>query len=305
LKELILRLKKLFLSPYVLLGLTILFWSGNFVLGRGLHEKVPPVSLSFWRWFIAWLMFLPFSIAPMWKQRRIICSMWRRLFLFGILGVSGFSTFVYIGLKTTTATNGVLLNTMSPVFIILIGRIILKQRLSWRQGMGVALALAGAAVIVAQGNLEMLLKLRLHQGDIFVLAGVLCWALYTVFFHMRPVELSSLSFAGATVSMGTMTILPFFLWETGKGAVIIWTPGVAAGILYLALFPSILAYIFWNHAVEKVGARTAGLFIYLMPVFGVLLSFLLLGETCRAFHVAGMALIFAGIYLSTAQNNAG
>ncbi len=295
------HLKKFFLSPYMLLCLTALFWSGNFVVGRGLHEDVPPVSLSFWRWFVAWLMLLPFALRPMLKQRQIIFRLWKPLLFFSIFGVAGFSTLVYIGLNTTTATNGVLLNTTSPVFIILISRIIFKHHLSWRQGMGVVLALAGAAAIVTQGELAMLLMFRLHRGDIFVLAGVLCWALYTVFLHMRPLELMPLSFTGATVTIGTITILPFFLLEISKGATTVLTPGIAAGIFYLALFPSILAYIFWNHAVGQVGARTAGLFIYLMPVFGVFLSFIFLGEAIRVFHLAGIILIFAGIYLTTSE----
>jgi drug/metabolite transporter (DMT)-like permease len=294
-----LNLRKLAVSPYLLLGMTVLFWSGNFILGRGLHDKVPPVALSFWRWLTALIMILPFTLRPMLKQREVIFRLWKQLLLFGLLGVAGFSTLVYIGLKTTTATNGVLLNTTSPVFIILISRIVLKHRLSLRQGLGVILALMGVAVIVTQGELAQLLKFQLHRGDLFVIAGVLCWALYTVYLHLRPPELTQLAFAGITMLAGTATILPFFLWEAWMGAVTLVTPAVLAGIFYLSLFPSILAYLFWNHAVGQVGANRAGLFIYLMPVFGVLLSSLFLGEAIRLFHLAGMALIFIGIYLTT------
>ena len=295
------NLKKLSLSPYLLLGMTILFWSGNFVLGRGLHDRVPPIALSFWRWLTALMIILPFALRPMLKQRDVIFRYWKQLLVFSLLGVAGFSTLVYIGLKTTTATNGVLLNTTSPVFIILISRVFLKHHLSWQRGLGVALALTGAAVIITQGNLILLTNLKLHQGDIYVLAGVLCWALYTVYLHRRPPELTQLAFAGITVLIGTITILPFFLWETAGGAVTLISPAVLGGIFYLALFPSILAYIFWNHAVAQVGASKAGLFIYLMPVFGVLLSSLFLGEAVHLFHITGMALIFAGIYLTNMQ----
>ncbi len=295
------NLRKLSVSPYLLLGMTILFWSGNFVLGRGLHEKVPPISLSFWRWLLALMMILPFALRPMLEQRDVILRLWKRLLLFSLLGVTGFSTLVYIGLKTTTATNGVLLNTSSPVFIILLSRVFLKSRLAPRQVLGVILAIAGVAVIVTQGALALLLKFRLHPGDIFVLSGVLCWAMYTVYLHIRPSELTQLAFAGITVIIGTAAIFPFFLWEVGSGEITLVTPAVLAGIFYLALFPSILAYLFWNHAVGKVGASKAGLFIYLMPVFGALLSSLFLGEAIRLFHIAGMALIFVGIYLTTRQ----
>ena len=293
------NLKKISPSPYLLLGLTILFWSGNFVLGRGLNKAVPPVALSFWRWFTAWLMILPFTLRPLTDQWRIILRFWKSLVLFSFLGVAGFSTLVYIGLTTTTATNGVLLNTTSPVFIILISRFILKKHLSWRQGLGVAVAFLGVMIIVSRGDMAMLLGLRLHRGDLFVLAGVLCWAVYTACPHMRPSEVAPLSFVGATVGIGTMMILPFYLWEMSRGAAMLITPPVMAGIFYLALFPSILAYIFWNHAVGQVGANTAGFFIYLMPVFGAFLSFVFLGESFLMYHLAGIIMIFSGVYLTT------
>jgi drug/metabolite transporter (DMT)-like permease len=297
------QLKKLSISPYLLLGLTVLFWSGNFILGRGLHEQVPPVALSFWRWFTALILLLPFSLRPMLYQRRIIFRSWRQLLMFGLLGVAGFSTLVYIGLKTTTATNGVLLNTTSPVFIILISGIFLNHRLSLRQLLGVLLALTGAAVIITGGQWDLLVKFKLHRGDVFIVAGVLCWAMYTVYLRMRPLELAPLAFTEVTILIGTILILPVFLWEMRTGAVTLITPAVLAGIFYLALFPSILAYIFWNHAVEQVGANKAGFFIYLMPVFGVLLSSLFLGEAIHRFHIAGMALTFAGIYLTAMRKH--
>ncbi|MBI4634076.1 MAG: DMT family transporter [Deltaproteobacteria bacterium] len=295
------NLKKFFLSPYLLLGMAVLFWSGNFILGRGLHDRVPPIALSFWRWLTALMMILPFALWPMLKQRDVIFRYWKQLLVFGLLGVAGFSTLVYIGLKTTTATNGVLLNTTNPVFIILISHVFLKHHLSWQRVLGVALALMGVAVIVTQGDLALLVKLKLHQGDIYVLAGVLSWAMYSVYLHRRPPELTQLAFVGITVLIGTITILPFFLWELAGGAMTILSPTVLGGIFYLALFPSILAYIFWNHAVAQVGASKAGLSIYLMPVFGVLLSSLFLGEAIHVFHMTGMALIFAGIYLTNMQ----
>ncbi len=268
-------------------------------MGRGLHEKVPPVTLAFWRWFTAWLIVLPFVLRPMIQQYPIIVRHGISLALFGMLGVAGFSTLVYIGLASTTATNGILLNTASPVIIVLISRFFLKQRLSWRQGVGVAVAFLGVVVIVTRGNITLLLGLNLHPGDLWVLAGVLCWALYTVFLYLRPSALLPLSFVGATLSVGTLCILPFFLWELAGGATMAVTPAVVAGILYLALFPSILAYIFWNHAVAAVGARRAGFFIYLMPAFGTILSVVFLHETFFLYHLAGVIFIFFGVYLTT------
>lgn len=293
--------RKIFSSPYLLLCLTVLFWSGNFVLARGMHEDVPPVALSFWRWFTAWLILFPFLLRPTIKQLPVIFRRWKMLALFGVLGVAGFSTLIYTGLATTTATNGVLLNTTSPVLIVLISRFLLREPISRLQGLGVAVAFLGVIVIVTRGEAAVLSGLHPHSGDVIVLTGVLCWALYTVLLRLRPQELSPLPFLFATVSMGVMMILPFFLRERGGGAAVTLTPGILTGIAYLAVFPSILSYIFWNHAVAQVGPNRAGFFIYLMPAFGVVLSLVFLHESLRLYHLTGIVLIFAGVYLTTTK----
>jgi len=285
-------------SPYFLLGLTILFWAGNFVVGRGLHDNITPVALTFWRWFTAWVLILPFVWKPLREQFQLILRFWKLIALFGTLGVAGFNSLVYIGLATTTATNGVLLNTTSPVWIVLLSRLIFKQPLSWRQGFGIAVAFLGVATIVTKGHLAALWGFQFHSGDLFVLAGVLCWAVYTVLLPLRPPALLPSAFLGAVVTVGTIIIVPFFLLEKGHDVLPAFTPSVMAGIFYLALFPSVLAYIFWNHAVLKVGARRAGYFIYLMPVFGALLSFTFLNESFLPYHGVGIILILLGVYLA-------
>lgn len=288
-------------SPYLLLTLTVLFWAGNFVLGRGIHDAVPPIALSFWRWATALAILLPFAARPLWAQRRAVARAWKMLLLLGVLGVAGFSTLVYVGLQTTTATNGVLLNTTNPVLIILIGWLFLRQRLRAWQMLGVALALLGVLIIVTRGDLQALRALRFTPGDLFVLAGVACWAVYTVCLRWRPAGLEALTFLGATVCVGVAAIAPFYAWELSRAAPMALTPAIAMSILYFALFPSVLAYIFWNRAVAEVGASTAGLFIYLMPVFGVLLSLIFLRESLYLFHLAGIALVVAGVYFATTR----
>lgn len=288
-------------SPYLLLTLTVLFWAGNFVLGRGVHDAVPPIALSFWRWATALLIVAPFVARPLWTQRRAVMRAWKTLLLLGVLGVAGFSTLVYVGLQTTTATNGVLLNTTNPVLIILISWLFLRQRLRAWQVIGVALGLLGVLVIVTRGELQALRTLRFTPGDLFVLAGVACWAVYTVCLRWRPAGLDALTFLGATVAVGVAAIAPFYVWELGHAAPLVLTPTIGMSILYFALFPSVLAYIFWNRAVTEVGASTAGLFIYLMPVFGVLLSLIFLRESLYPFHLVGIALVVAGVYFATTR----
>lgn len=286
-------------SPYLLLVLTTLFWSGNWVVGRGMQPQMPPIAMSFWRWTAALIILLPFVWKPVIAQRKLIRKSWRVLLLLGILGVASFNTLAYLGLKTTTATNGLLLNSVIPVLIIAISWIFLGQRLSLRQGVGVALSLGGVLTIIAHGDLPALARLHFNSGDLWVLAAVACWAVYTVCLRWRPRELGSFTFLGATVIIGVAAVAPLYLWEFSTGARFEINLSTAATIGYFGLFPSVLAYLFWNRAVAEVGANMAGLFVHLMPVFGTILSMLFLGESLHLFHGVGIVLIFSGIFLTT------
>lgn len=291
--------KKFHPSPYLLLVLTTLFWSGNWVVGRGMQPRMSPIAMSFWRWTAALVILLPFVWRPVIAQWELIRKSWRILLLLGVLGVASFNTLAYLGLKTTTATNGLLLNSVIPVLIIAISRIFLDQRLSPRQGMGVALSLGGVLTIIAHGDLRALARLHFNSGDLWVLAAVICWAVYTVCLRWRPRGMDSRAFLGATVIIGVAAVAPFYLWEFSSGARFEINASTVAAIGYFGLFPSALAYLFWNRAVAEVGASTAGLFVHLMPVFGTILSMLFLHESLHLFHLAGIGLIFAGIYLTT------
>jgi len=285
--------------PYLLLTLTVLFWSGNFIFGRALSETVPPVALSFWRWVIALIFIFPFVITSIIRQRTLIIAYWKLLLLYGFSGVAGFSTLAYLGLTETTAINGILLNTSSPVFIILINRLFFRQAFTIRECLGVIFAFFGVLSIVSRGDVATIAKLTVQKGDFYILGGVLSWAIYTSLLRLRPSEMHPLTFLGSTISLGVLTIFPFFLFEASRGKSIVLNGLAASGILYLALFPSIVAYLFWNYAVEKVGPNRAGFFLYLMPVFGTILSRVLLKENLFYYHLLGIFCILCGIYLAT------
>ena len=286
-------------SPYLLLVLTILFWSGNFIVGRAMRTDIAPVALSFWRWAVALIVLLPFALPHVRAQWRAVLHSWRMLAMFGILGVANFSTFVYIGLHSTTATNAVFVNAISPVVIVALSWVLLDQAIKSRQAVGITLSLIGVIAIIMRGDLRALMALQFNLGDLWILAGVLSWALYSVCLKWRPAGLHWLSFTIATVAIGLLVLLPFYIWEVGQGAHVSVNPAIVGSVLYLGIFPSVLSYIFWNRAVMQVGANKAGQFMYLMPVFGTILSMLFLDEKLHWFHLAGISLIFFGIYLST------
>lgn len=283
--------------PYVLLVCCPLFWAVNWVIARGIQDLMSPVAMAFWRWLAALLILLPFVIGPMRDQWTVIRRSWKILALLGILGVGGFNTLTYTGLKYTTATNGVLLNSVIPILIISISVVFLGQRISLWQGGGVLTSLAGVLAIVSRGEPGTLLEMRLNPGDLWVLAAMMVWAIYTICLRWRPAGLSSRAFTGALIAIGVIAIFPLFLWDYALGHRTTWNWITVSSVGYFAVFPSVLAYFFWNQAVARVGPDRAGLFLHLMPVFGALLSVAFLGEALLPFHFIGAALIFSGIYI--------
>lgn len=206
--------------PYLLLTLTALFWAGNAVMARALHHLLPPATMAFWRWVLALLLLFPFVMRPMYEQRALLRANWARLALLGVLGVGCYNTFLYAALQTTTATNGVLINSMTPLLIVLIGRALFGDRMTHRQQVGIMLSLAGVVGIVSHGDISVLVQLDFNHGDLLLVGGAFTWALYTVLLRWRPAGIGTLAFLGATVAGGIVVLmLPLYLVELASGRV--------------------------------------------------------------------------------------
>lgn len=281
--------------PYLLLTIAPLLWAGNIVLARGIITLVPPIALAFWRWTLATALVLPFAwrhMRPDWPRVRAHLPI---VLLLALLGVSAFNTLLYTAVQTTTAINGALMQASMPAWVILFGLLLFRDRVTWAQLGGVLLAIAGAAVIVLRGDLRALVSLNLVQGDLLILLAIALYALYSLLLRKQP-GLQSLSLVGWTFVFGVILLLPFYAWELGRGLSFRPTAPVLVSILYVALGPSILAYLCWNRGVQLVGANRAGLFINLTPAFAALLSVAFLGEQLQIFHLIGFACILGGMY---------
>ncbi len=276
-----------------------LFWAGNFVLGRALHADLPPLALSFWRWALALLILLPFSYQALRAQRDLLRKHWPILSLLALLGVTNYNTLAYIGLQGTTATNGVLLASTTPVLILGLSWLLLGVRIGVLQGLGMLLSLLGVLAIVTQGDPWRLAGLNLNQGDLWILVAGLDWALYSVLLRWRPPELELLVFLTATIALGTIPLAGLYAWDLARGHGFALTPVNLAALGYVALFPSVLAYVIWNRAVQVLGANRTGQYLHLMPVLGALLAILLLDERPGWFHALGFGLIAGGIWLAS------
>jgi len=282
------------LRAFALLGLVMLLWAGNSIVARAVRMDVPPLTLAFVRWTGASLFLLPFAWRPLRKDWPVIRQHWRIVLLLGLLGVGAFNAFLYSGLQYTTATNALLLHAGIPVLVVILDRLIFGTRANPLQAIGLVASVAGMLTIVFKGDLAAALRLHFGFGDGLVLCGVAVWSFYTVFLRLRP-RTAPISFIAATFAVGVITMAPLAAWEWSEGLRIHWSPGVGAAFLYVAVLPSILSYFIYNYAAHTVGPAHAGQAITMMPLFGALLSALLLGETLHTYHFIGMGFIMVGV----------
>lgn len=282
---------------YASLALVMLLWSGNSIIGRAVADDIPPFTLAHLRWAGASLLLLPFAWPHVREDRMLLGQHWRILLLLGLLGVGAFNALLYLALHYTTASNTLLMQAAIPPAVLLFDRLVFGQRAPALQLMGVLLSILGVVAIVTRGQPSQILHLGVNFGELLMLIAVLCWAAYTSLLRLRP-PCHPLSFLAVTFLVGVVVMVPMAAWEWIDGERIVWSLPVMGAILYVAVLPSLVAYVLYNAAVRDLGPATAGQGILLMPLFGALLAAALLGEQLHGFHAVGMTLILGGILLS-------
>ncbi len=284
------------LWPYLILSLAPLCWAGNIVLARGVADLIPPVAFAFWRWSLAFVLILPFTLRELAADRRAIARGWKMLLILALLGISAFNTLLYTAVHTTTAINGSLIQSTMPAVIVLLSFVLYRERVAARQMAGVVLCILGAVLIVLRGELKTLLAMSIAPGDLLMIIAVSAYGLYSALLRRRP-PIHPLSLLATTFFLGAAGLLPLYLVELATIGPFPLSRGIVLSILYVALFPSIVAYFCWNKGVDLLGPNRAGLFINLIPAFASLLSVFLLGESIEPFHLGGMGLILGGMIL--------
>lgn len=210
-----------------------------------------------------------------------------------------FQSLVYLGLRSTTAVNAVLINSSIPAFFLLCSWLIDRERASWRQIAGMLVSLVGILIILSRGRPAALLELELHAGDGWILLAMPVWGIYSVLLKRRPPELGGLPFLFVISLAGVLMLAPAVTIAALQAAPRWPAAEEILAVLYMGLGASVLAFIFWNRGVAAVGANAAGFTIHLLPAFGTLLAIAFLGETFAPFHAAGIATILAGVLLAT------
>jgi len=285
--------------PHLLLALAMLCWAGNWVVGRAVHGEIPPFTLNFWRWLGSLFVILPFAWPSLRREWPLLLLNWKWVFPMAAIGASVFQSLIYLGLQSTTALNGALINAAVPVFVVLIAWPVLGERIGARQAAGILISLAGVVVILVRGDGAVLRSLRFNPGDLWILGAMPLWSLYTVLTKRWPAGLSRMSFLAALAGIGVVCQAPLYGYELAAGQVLRLTPANLAAIAYVAFFASFLAYVFYNNAMAHAAPAVAGLFHHLHPAFTALLGMIFLGEKPGWFHGAGILLIASGLALTT------
>ncbi len=285
-------------QPSILLSLTALFWAGNAVVGRGVAGEFPPMALAQLRWLFAFVVLLPFAWRHVCRDWPVIRRSNGALMMLGLTGMAAFNGLQYTALNYTTALNSVVLQPVMPLLIAACAFALYRDRLNLAQIAGIVVSIAGVVVIVSGGDVSALTSLSLNIGDLMLLAGFVVYALYSALLKRRP-AIHWLSLLAVTSAWGAIFLVPASAIEWVSGARLAPTLPSLLALAYVVLFPSLFAFICFNRGVELIGPNRAGPYFHLVPLFGTIMAIVFLGEQLAVFHLAGAALIFAGIVLAS------
>ena len=285
-------------QPYLLLGITALCWAGNAIVGRIAAGHIPPVTLSFLRWAFAFLLILPFT----WKQFRqdwpAIRAQLPLMLLLSVTGIGAFNTLQYWSLEYTEALNTLVLQSSGPLIVAIWSSLLLRVHLTLAQAFGVLLSLGGVLVIISKGDLSTLSHITFNKGDLIFLAAMVVFGFYSVLTVKRP-PIHGLSFVTFTFGCGAASLIPLLLWELHARPLMALDTKNLLSLLYVAVFPSTIAYLCYNRGVLLIGANRAAPVLHVVPVLGSVMAFVFLGERPHLFHLIGFLLVLAGVFVAS------
>lgn len=283
---------------YLGLAFAVFCWAANTVLARGVANDILPITLAFWRWIFALAVILPFSFGHIRRESKEIRENLFPLLVLSFFSVAVYNSLLYIAAHFTTATNMSIVTASLPAITLLVARAILKDVPTLIQTGGVIISATGMLVIIFKGSAVNLFSLNFNYGDLLVIGSILSWSFYSVLLRKFKLALHPLTFLTMTILIGSFILAPFYCWEafiSAQHGLLLRNMHV---FLFLAIFPSIIAYLFWNSGVINVGPSKAAMFLYLLPLFGAVLALGLLGEKIFAYHWIGGLFIFIGLYLA-------
>ncbi|MBP1155675.1 MULTISPECIES: DMT family transporter [unclassified Paenibacillus] len=289
--------KSMWKSPYILLLIATCFWGGNFVVGKSLVTEVPPFLLALIRWSLAFIVILPIWGPECWRYRKTIMQKWRMVLFLSLTGVAGFNTLTYIAVQYTGSINASLMNAATPIMIVVFSLFMLKERINWRVLPAILLSLVGVLWIISRGSWTAIAGLSFNSGDLWMLTAIACWALYSVGMKKFAGELPVHALFVATLVTALIVLIPCTILEwMVREPEIEWSAGLAPGILFISIFPSLLSFTAWNAAIAMIGPSRCSGFLNLIPLFSAIFATLFAGESISAYHLIGALLIVTGVY---------
>ncbi|PKR76917.1 EamA/RhaT family transporter [Halalkalibacillus sediminis] len=286
------------LKSYLFLIITVMIFSGNLLVGKAINE-LPPVTITFFRCLIAFLVVLPFGFGQFRRHTEIWTTNWKALLGYALTGITAFNILVYLALNYTTSTNAGIVESATPVFAIILSFIFLKERLTLIQLVGVAISFVGAVWVIAEGSLQLLFSLNINVGDLFMLAAIFVWSIYSMIVRQHNHKFPVYGGVVVILGMGIMILIPLVITEW---AILGFPQGLDQwnlwlGLIYLGVFPSFIALILWNKGVSDIGPSLASVFLNLLPFFTTIGAVLFLNEKVVAAQIVGGILVVTGVIL--------
>jgi len=284
---------------YLILILTTIFWSGNFIVGKAASTyEIPPFSLNFFRWFFAGLILLPFTFKELIGKKKYIFDNIGFFTVLGITSITIFNSIVYYSLYYTQVISGILMISTIPVWIIFISSILNIERTNIFQIIGVVFSLTGVIFIITKADLEIIKNLDFNKGDLSMVVAMFSWAIYSALLKSKKYEISQFALLQVVIITGLIFLTPIYLIEMYLGNVIVLGIPFVLTLTYVVFFPGLASFIFWIKGISLIGANRAGVFLHLMPIFGAIMAMLIFDEKFMYYHIFGALFIIVGITLS-------
>ena len=284
---------------YILLILTTIFWSGNFIVGKAASMyEIPPFSLNFYRWFFAGLILLPFTLKEIISKKQYILENIGFFIILGITSITIFNSIVYYSLYYTQVISGVLMISTIPVWIIFISSILNVEKTNIFQIIGVALSLTGVIFIITKADINLIRSLDFNKGDLTMAVAMFSWALYSALLRKKKYEISQITLLEVVIISGLVFLIPIYFIEMNMGYLIKLEKPFILTLTYVVIFPGLAAFFFWIKGISIIGANRAGVFLHMMPIFGAIMAMIIFKEKFMFYHFLGAMFIIAGITLS-------
>lgn len=283
---------------YGLLVMVAFFWAGAFHTGRDAVQYASPfltATLRFGLAAILLLIILGIRETIRWETLR---KHWKGLVLLGLTGVFGYNAFFFVGLQSTSAVNGALVIAMNPVVTLLFSALVLREKIGWAQILGFFFSASGVLLVISNGSWDAIRHIQFQQGDLLLLGAVVCWVAYSILGKRVMQHVTPLAATAWSTVIGAVALAAFTLTQNGFGQIMTVSLRVWADWIYMAVFATVLGFLWWNQGVKRAGAARAAVFINLVPIFTMLIS-VAIGQPIGWVHGAAAVLVISGVLLAT------